>query len=197
MIYCKQLHTNATIRAQEHEVVYCSRLQSIALIGQGVAGVREIVLGHGAGCRDAHGGPHDSRQYWEQVLALVPPPRQNVELTASVTISALPHLSIGDLVLHVRLVLIVDSCVEGGGSGIVTFSRKDVVFLVVVVKHLIVHRNRQAHLLPDRWSSRWNVFFFVIQRCVLDHRILELILGLLDPVALNTKADKMGLHDRI
>jgi hypothetical protein len=26
MIYCKQLHTNVTIRAQEHEVVYRSGL---------------------------------------------------------------------------------------------------------------------------------------------------------------------------
>ncbi len=149
MIYCKQSHTNVTIRAQEHEVVYRSGLQSIALLGQGVAGVREVVLGHGAGCRDAPGGSHDSHQYWEQVLALAPPPRQNVEFTASVTVSALPHLSIGDLVLHVRLILVVDSCVEGG-SGVVTFSRKDVVFLIVVVEHLIVHRNRRARLLPDR-----------------------------------------------
>jgi len=53
MIYCKQLHTNVMIRTQEHEVVYRSGLQSIALFGQGVAGVREVVLGHGAGCRDA------------------------------------------------------------------------------------------------------------------------------------------------
>ncbi len=149
MIYCKQLHTNVTIRAQEHEVIYRSGLQSIALFGQGVASIREVVLGHGAGCWDAQGGPHDSRQYREQVLALVPPPRQNVELIASVTVSALPHLSIGDLVLHVRLVLVVDSCVEGGGS-VVTFSRRDVVFLIVVVEHLIVHRNRRARLLPDR-----------------------------------------------
>ncbi len=47
MIYCKQLHTNVTIRAQEHEVVYYQGLQSIALLGQGVAGVRKVVLGHG------------------------------------------------------------------------------------------------------------------------------------------------------
>ncbi len=53
MIYCKQLHTNVTIRAQEHEVVYRSGLQSIALLGQGVADVRKVVLGHGVGCRDA------------------------------------------------------------------------------------------------------------------------------------------------
>ncbi len=147
MIYCKQLHTNVTIRAQEHEV-YRLGLQSIALLGQGVAGIREVVLGHGAGCRDAHGEPHDSCQYREQVLALAPPPQQNVELTVSVTVSALPHLSIGDLVLHVRLVLVVDSCIEGGG--VVTFSRKDVVFLIVIVEHLIVHRNRRTRLLPDR-----------------------------------------------
>jgi len=138
MIYCKQLHTNVTIKVQEHEVVYRSRFQSIALLGQGVVGVREVVLGHGAGCRDAQGGPHDLRQYWEQVLALAPPPQQNMELIASVTISTLTHLSISDLVLHVRLVLVVDSCVEGSG-GVVTFSRRDVVFLIVVVEHLIVH----------------------------------------------------------
>jgi len=148
MIYCKQLHTNVTIRAQEHEVVYRSGLQSIALLGQGVVGVREVVIGHGTGCRDAQGGSHDSRQYREQVLALAPPPRQNVELIASVTVNALPHLSIGDLVLHVRLVLIVDSCVEGSG-GIVTFSRRDVVFLIIVVEHLIVHQNQRTRLLPD------------------------------------------------
>jgi hypothetical protein len=65
MIYCKQLHTNVMIRAQEHEVVYRSGLQSIALLGQGVAGVQEVLLRHGAGCRDAQGGPHDSRQYRE------------------------------------------------------------------------------------------------------------------------------------
>ncbi len=53
MIYWKQLHTNVMIRAHEHEVAYHSGLQSIALLGQGVAGVREIVLKHGAGCRDA------------------------------------------------------------------------------------------------------------------------------------------------
>jgi hypothetical protein len=53
MIYCKQLHTNVTIRAQEHEVVYCSGLQLIALLGQGVAGVREVVIEHGARCWDA------------------------------------------------------------------------------------------------------------------------------------------------
>ncbi len=149
MIYCKQLHTNVTIRAQEHEVVYRSGLQSIALLGQGVAGVRKVVLGHGTGCRDAQGGSHDSRQYWEQVLALAPPPRQNVELIASVTISALPHLSISDLVLHVRLVLVVDSCVEGGG-GVVTFSRRNIVFLIVIVEHLIIHRNRRTCLLLDQ-----------------------------------------------
>jgi len=75
MIYCKQLHTNVMIRAQEHEVVYCSGLQSITLLGQGVASVREVVLGHGTGCRDAQGGSHDSRQYREQVLTLAPPSR--------------------------------------------------------------------------------------------------------------------------
>jgi hypothetical protein len=32
--------------------------------------VREVVLGHGARCRDAQGGSHDSRQYREQVLVL-------------------------------------------------------------------------------------------------------------------------------
>jgi len=149
MIYCKQLHTNVTIRAQEHEVVYHSGLQLIALLGQGVVGVQEVVLGHGAGCRDAQGGLHDSRQYQEQVLALAPPPRQNVELTTSVTISALPHLSISDLVLHVRLVLVVDSCIEGDG-GVVTFTKRDVVFLIIVIEHLIVHQNRRACLLPDR-----------------------------------------------
>ncbi len=85
MIYCKQLHTNVTIRAHEHEVVYRSGLQSIALLGQGVAGVREVVLEHGAGCQDAQGGPHDSCQYREQVLALAPPPQQNVELTIEST----------------------------------------------------------------------------------------------------------------
>ncbi len=149
MIYCKQFHTNVTIRAQEHEVVYRSGLQSIALLGQGVAGVQEVVLEHGTGCRDAQGGPHDSCQYREHVLALAPPPRQNVELTASVTVSALLHLSIGDLVFHVCLVLVVDSCVEGN-DGVVTFNRKDVVFLIVVVEHLIIHQNRRARLLPDR-----------------------------------------------
>jgi len=46
MIYCKQLHTNVMIRAQEHEVVYRSGFQSNALLGQGVVGVREVVLGH-------------------------------------------------------------------------------------------------------------------------------------------------------
>jgi hypothetical protein len=50
MIYCKQLYTNVTIRTHEHEVVYCLGLQLIALLSQGVAGVREVVLGHGAGC---------------------------------------------------------------------------------------------------------------------------------------------------
>jgi hypothetical protein len=74
MIYCKQLYTNVTIRAQEHEVVYQLGLQSIMLFGKGVVSIQEVVLGHGAGCRDAQGGPHDSRQYREQVLALAPPP---------------------------------------------------------------------------------------------------------------------------
>jgi len=63
MIYCKQLYTNVTIRAHEQEVVYRSGLQLIALLGQGVAGVREVVLEHGVGCWDAQGGPHDSCQY--------------------------------------------------------------------------------------------------------------------------------------